>query len=38
MGDTDFPTVMGNQPVGFLQQFIQGKKQYEQSGTGVPDF
>ena len=38
MGDNDFPTVMGNQPIGFLQQFVQGKKQYEQSGTGVPDF
>jgi len=38
MGDNDFPAVMGNQPIGFLQQFIQGKKQYEQSGTGVPDF
>jgi len=38
MGDTDFPTVMGNQPIGFLQQYIKGNKMYSQKGDNVPEF
>ena len=38
MGDTDFPTVMGNQPIGFLQQFMQKKGMYSQKGDNVPEF
>jgi len=38
MGDNDFPAVMGNTPIGFVQQYLQGMNQYQQSGTGVPDF
>ena len=38
MGDNDFPAVMGNTPIGFVQQYVQGMNQYAQSGTGVPDF
>lgn len=38
MGDNDFPTVMGNQPVGFLQQFMQKKGMYSQKGDNVPEF
>ena len=38
MGDTDFPTVMGNQPIGFLQQYVKGNKMYSQKGDNVPEF
>ena len=38
MGDNDFPAVMGNQPIGFLQQYVQGMNQYSQSGTNIPDY
>ena len=38
MGDNDFPAVMGNTPIGFVQQYVQGMNQYAQSGTAVPDF
>ena len=38
MGENDFPAVMGNTPIGFVQQYVQGMNQYAQSGTGVPDF
>ena len=36
--DNDFPTVMANEPVGFLQQYLRGKNMYSQSGTDIPDF
>ena len=32
MGDNDFPAVMGNQPIGFLQQYVKGSKMYSQKG------
>jgi len=38
MGDNDFPAVMGNQPIGFLQQFVKGSKMYSQKGDNVPEF
>ena len=38
MGDNDFPTVMGNQPIGFLQQYVKGSKMYSQKGDNVPEF
>ena len=38
MGDTDFPAVMGNTPVGFLQQYVKGSKMYSQKGDNVPEF
>ena len=38
MGDNDFPTVMGNTPVGFLQQYVKGSKMYSQKGDNVPAF
>ena len=38
MGDTDFPAMMGNQPIGFLQQFVKGNKMYSQKGDNVPAF
>mgnify|MGYP003114733450 CR=1 FL=1 len=38
MGDNDFPAVMGNQPIGFLQQFMQKKGMYSQKGDNVPAF
>ena len=37
MGDNDFPTVMGNQPIGFLQQYVKGSKMYSQKGDNVPE-
>ena len=41
MGDTDFPTVLGNRmasnPAGYLQQYVKGMKEYEQAGTDIPD-
>lgn len=37
MGDNDFPTVMGNTPLGFLQTYVQGLQEYEQAGTDIPD-
>ena len=38
MGDNDFPAVMGNTPVGFLQQYVKGSKMYSQKGDNVPEF
>ena len=38
MGDNDFPAVMGNQPIGFLQQYVKGSKMYSQKGDNVPEF
>ena len=38
MGDTDFPAVMGNQPIGFVRQFIEKKGMYSQKGDNVPAF
>ena len=38
MGDNDFPAMMGNQPIGFLQQFVKGNKMYSQKGDNVPAF
>ena len=38
MGDNDFPAMMGNQPIGFLQQFVKGNKMYSQKGDNVPSF
>ena len=35
--DNDFPAVMGNTPLGFLQTYIQGLQEYEQAGTDIPD-
>jgi hypothetical protein len=37
MGDTDFPTVMANGPVGFLQEYMRGKGMYHQEGTDIPE-
>ena len=41
MGDTDFPTVLGNRmasnPAGYLQEYVKGMKEYEQAGTGISD-
>ena len=37
MGDNDFPAVMGNTPLGFLQGYVRGMQEYEQAGTGIPD-
>ena len=36
--DNDFPTVMANGPVGFLQQYSRGINKYSQGGTDIPDF
>lgn len=42
MGDTDFPTRLGNQmasnPAGYLQMYVQGMREHEQAGTGIPNF
>ena len=42
MGDTDFPTRLGNQmasnPAGYLQMCVQGMRGHEQAGTGIPNF
>ena len=38
MGDNDFPAVMGNQPVGYVQQYMSGDSQYAQKGDGIKDF
>ena len=38
MGDNDFPAVMGNTPIGFVQQYVQGMNQYSQAGTDIPDY
>ena len=38
MGDNDFPAVLGNQPIGFLQQYVKGSKMYSQKGDNVPAF
>ena len=35
--DNDFPAVMGNTPLGFLQTYVQGLQEYEQAGTDIPD-
>ena len=39
MGDTDFPTVLGNRmasnPAGYLQQYVKGMKEYKQTGTNI---
>jgi len=37
MGDNDFPAVMGNQPIGFVRQFME-KGMYSQKGDNVPAF
>jgi hypothetical protein len=37
MGETDFPTVMANGPVGFLQEYMRGKGMYHQEGTDIPE-
>lgn len=36
MGDNDFPTVMGNQGIGFLQSYLRGRQNYSQIGTDIP--
>jgi hypothetical protein len=36
MGDNDFPTVMGNQGMGFLQSYLRGRQNYSQIGTDIP--
>lgn len=36
MGDNDFPTVMGNQGIGFLQSYLGGRQKYSQIGTDIP--
>ena len=36
MGDNDFPAVMGNQPIGFVRQFMEKKGMYSQKGDNVP--
>ena len=38
MGDNDFPAVMGNQPIGFVRQFMEKKGMYSQKGDNVPAF
>jgi len=42
MGDTDFPTRLGNQmasnPAGYLQAYVRGMKEYEQAGTNIPSY
>ena len=38
MGDNDFPAMMGNTPIGFLQQYIKGNKMYSQKGDNVSAF
>ena len=38
MGDNDFPVVMGNQPIGFVRQFMEKKGMYSQKGDNVPAF
>lgn len=42
MGDTDFPTVLGNRmasnPAGYLQQYVRGMKEYKQAGTDISNF
>jgi hypothetical protein len=35
MGDNDFPTVMGNQGMGFLQSYLRGRQNYSQIGTDI---
>ena len=37
MGDNDFPTVMANGPMGFLQTYVKGMQDYQQAGTGIPN-
>ena len=38
MGDNDFPAVMANGPMGFLQTYVKGMQSYEQRGSDIPDF
>lgn len=42
MGDTDFPTVLSNRmaanPAGYLQAYVRGMKEYEQTGTNIPSY
>ena len=38
MGDNDFPTVMSNQGMGFLQSYLRGRQNYSQAGTDIPSF
>ena len=38
MGDNDFPAVMGNGSMGFLQTYVKGMQDYQQAGTSIPDF
>ena len=38
MGDNDFPMTMSNAPIGFLQTYVKGMQDYQQAGTGIPDF
>ena len=38
MGDNDFPMTMANGPMGFLQTYVKGMQDYQQAGTGIPDF
>ena len=37
MGDNDFPAVMGNGSMGFLQTYVKGMQDYQQAGTSIPD-
>ena len=38
MGDNDFPAVMGNGSMGFLQTYVKGMQDYQQAGPSIPDF
>lgn len=32
MGDNDFPALMGNSGIGFLQSYLRGRQDYSQAG------
>ena len=36
MGDNDFPAVMANLGMGFLQSYLRGHQNYSQIGTDIP--
>jgi hypothetical protein len=36
MGDNDFPALMGNSGIGFLQSYLRGRQDYSQAGTDIP--
>lgn len=36
MGDNDFPSMLGNQGIGFLQSYLRGRQDYSQMGTDIP--